>query len=272
MSPSPLWLTACAIASAVAVVGTEALLCLPRLQARNYLGKSIPTAYGIGGAAAQTLALGMLVAVTVPVPKRVALLSLGLALLCVVGLLDDLFGGGGPSGLGGHLRALYKQGRVTTGTLKLIVGGGACLGLGVALRPGLLWQGMADGLLLASCANLVNLLDRQPGRAQKVFVLGLAIALLLKGWRPLLPLLPFAAAVLAFLPEDLAGRKMMGDAGSNAAGFALAFLLLDGPLSLRLTALALALALNLASERRSFTQIIERNRLLRFLDRLFRRI
>jgi len=239
------------------------------LLARNYLGKPIPTAYGIAGAAAQALALGMVLAVGLRVPERVVLLSSALALLCALGLLDDLFGGAA-TGFRGHLRALLRQKRITTGIFKLLFGAGACLVIGVTLRPEPLWQGIADGLLLASFANLLNLLDRRPGRAQKVFVLGLAVALLLKGWRPVTPLLPFAAAMLAFLPEDLMGRKMMGDAGSNPLGLALAFLLLDASVHVRLAALSVALALNLASERWSFTQIIERNRLLRFLDNLLR--
>lgn len=267
MSPLPLWLLACAIAGATAVVGAEALVRLPRFQAVNYLGKTIPTAYGTGGAGAQVLAVLMFAAVGMRVARPVALVSLGLAALCLLGLVDDLFGRGGPFGLRGHVRALFKERRVTTGVLKLLLGGGACLAVGLALRPGSPWQGVADGLLLASFANLLNLLDRRPGRVQKVFVVGLAAAVLLKGWRGLAPMLPFAAAMLAFLPEDMAGLKMMGDAGSNATGFALAFLLLDAPLYGRLTALALALALNLASERYSFTHIIERNRVLRFLDR-----
>jgi len=270
VEPLPIWLVACAIAGAVAVVVAEALLRLPALGATNYLGKRIPGAYGIAGGLAQALAVLAVVAVGVPMPRNLALASLGLIFMCALGLVDDLFGRAGPSGVRGHLRTLFRERRITTGTLKLLLGGAGCLALGAALRPARIWEGLADGLLLAACANLLNLLDRRPGRAQKVFVLGLALALLLTGWRPVLPLLPFAAAMVAFLPEDVLGRKMMGDAGANSLGLALGFLLLNTTLYVRLPALLVALALNLASERYSFTEVIERNRVLRLLDGLGR--
>ena len=70
-------------------------------------------------------------------------------------------------------------------------------------------------------------------------------------------------AAAGSLPSDLAGRSMLGDCGANALGAgvatAAAYTL---PRPARIAGLAAVLALNLASERVSFTAVIERTPLL----------
>jgi len=63
---------------------------------------------------------------------------------------------------------------------------------------------------------------------------------------------------------------MLGDAGANALGAVVGALLLAGPMWLLWAAAAVLLALQLASERVSFTRVIESNRVLRAADRLGR--
>jgi hypothetical protein len=67
--------------------------------------------------------------------------------------------------------------------------------------------------------------------------------------------------------QDLAGTSMLGDTGANAAG-ALAGLALVECTGLRgrIIALGVLTGLTLASERVSFTQVIEANDVLRRLD------
>jgi hypothetical protein len=77
---------------------------------------------------------------------------------------------------------------------------------------------------------------------------------------------------LSLLPEDLGERAMLGDAGANALG---AMLGVAGAATLprraRLAALTVVAGLTAASEKVSFTKVIERTPPLRWLDMLGRR-
>ncbi len=193
----------------------------------------------------------------------------------LAGAHDDLSGTGEDRGLRGHLAAA-REGRVTSGLLKVAVIGAAGLAAGVVLRCGLLDRLLA-GVVVAGSANLVNLLDLRPGRAIKSAVVVAAPGLT---WRaatggPTAPDLVTAAALgagLAVLADDLAERTMLGDAGANALGAALgvaaAARASRGGLALRAAAL---LALTLVSERVSFTAVVARVPPLRALDEWGRR-
>ena len=85
-----------------------------------------------------------------------------------------------------------------------------------------------------------------------------------------------AAAVLgtagAAFDQDLAETDMLGDGGANALGAALgAALVLSAPRRVRLAALGVVVGLTVASEKVSFTRVIERTPVLRELDALGRR-
>jgi UDP-GlcNAc:undecaprenyl-phosphate GlcNAc-1-phosphate transferase len=192
------------------------------------------------------------------------------------GVLDDLAGSGKRRGLKGHLGAL-RNGEVTTGTVKLA--GLAATGL----AGGLLLGGSRSDViintgLIAGGANLLNLFDLRPGRAIKVATL--SAGLIAAGGAVTGPdrsagLTAVAAplgAGLALLPEDLGERAMLGDAGANALGAMLgaaAAQALNRPA--RAGLLAGIVALTVASEKISFTQVIESNPALRWLDQLGRR-
>ena len=65
---------------------------------------------------------------------------------------------------------------------------------------------------------------------------------------------PAVGATVGSLPTDLAARSMLGDCGANGLGAAVATVAADRlPRPARLAALAGVVALNLASERVSFT-------------------
>jgi hypothetical protein len=79
-------------------------------------------------------------------------------------------------------------------------------------------------------------------------------------------------ASLAVLPADLGERVMLGDCGANAVGALLGLRLAAVPgRPARAGALAVVVGLTLASERVSFTRVIEATPVLRDLDRLGRR-
>jgi UDP-N-acetylmuramyl pentapeptide phosphotransferase/UDP-N-acetylglucosamine-1-phosphate transferase len=197
------------------------------------------------------------------------------------GALDDVAGDSSSKGLRGHLSAA-RRGEVTTGAIKI-------LGLGAT---GLLTAWMLDrsraqtaqtrplatlagGAVIAGSANIANLLDLRPGRALKVVLL-LAAPIAASGRGTRLSIATSAAgaaagAAVGVLPDDLAGRSMLGDTGANSAGGLLGTALVARTgLRGRLLALAVVTALTLASERVSFTKVIESTPGLRELDALGR--
>jgi UDP-GlcNAc:undecaprenyl-phosphate/decaprenyl-phosphate GlcNAc-1-phosphate transferase len=190
----------------------------------------------------------------------------------LVGAYDDLYGSTHAKGFRGHLRAL-RSGELTSGMIKIIG-----VGTSSAAAATLLWRyrsegsgparqvfaGLLDTALIAATANLTNLLDLRPGRAAKAVIL-LGSGLVGVGAAPTV------GAAAGSLPTDLAGRSMLGDCGANALGAAVATAAAGAlPWQFRLLAFGAVAGLNLASERVSFTAVIERTPLLRRLDQLGR--
>jgi UDP-GlcNAc:undecaprenyl-phosphate/decaprenyl-phosphate GlcNAc-1-phosphate transferase len=203
------------------------------------------------------------------VPSGLAVVVAGLAFL-ILGLVDDLMEDAGSRGFRGHLRAL-AGGRLTGGGIKLL--GGALAALAVASlalpegRHALLLP--VGAVAVASAANVANLLDLRPGRCAKVFLPLWGVGCLLDppggAWSAGL-----AGAALAGLPFDLREKGMLGDAGANSLGAVVGTLLLAGPVWLLLGAVVVLLALQLLSERVSFSRVIDGNRVLRAADRFGR--
>jgi UDP-N-acetylmuramyl pentapeptide phosphotransferase/UDP-N-acetylglucosamine-1-phosphate transferase len=221
-------------------------------------------AFAVGSALAAATAPG--------VPARLrAAGALAAAGAGAFGVLDDLAERGRSKGLRGHLSALAR-GEVTTGGLK--VAGIGATGLAVAAlalpRRGPAVDLLVAGALVAGCANLANLLDLRPGRALKVSLLAAPAMLSATPSGALVAAACGPAAAL--LPEDLAERSMLGDAGANAAGAVLGAALVAGSgRRTRAAVLAAVTALTLASEKVSFTAVIERTPGLREFDSLGRR-
>jgi UDP-GlcNAc:undecaprenyl-phosphate/decaprenyl-phosphate GlcNAc-1-phosphate transferase len=184
------------------------------------------------------------------------------------GAYDDLTGSGNRRGFRGHLGAL-RHGEVTTGTVKL--GGIGVTGLvSAALAGGSPADVVINAGLVAGGANLLNLFDLRPGRAIKVAVASGALiggSPSRSGGDVAAPL----AAALALLPEDLGERAMLGDCGANALGAMLGAAAAGLPRPVRMALLAGITGLTAASEKVSFTKVIERTPPLRRLDMLGRR-
>jgi UDP-GlcNAc:undecaprenyl-phosphate GlcNAc-1-phosphate transferase len=252
----------------------------------------------------------------------------GISLLLVIGavafgLVDDMFGANRSKGFAGHLRAL-RRGELTTGALKLFGIGALAVAvapaaanyvsvwyllgqpLGTSMPPGVWVLAMICAILvIALCANFVNLTDLRPGRALKSYaVLATAGALLTTWgwWAYHLSRVPLNSDLVSGIPEvtgslalvwitglaicvlvlalgpilavwrfDLGERAMLGDAGANAMGALAGFLLVwRSPLWLIVTLAVVLLALNLASERWSFSAVIEKVGFLRWIDGLGR--
>jgi UDP-N-acetylmuramyl pentapeptide phosphotransferase/UDP-N-acetylglucosamine-1-phosphate transferase len=237
----------------------------------NYAGRPVTLLGGpaLAAAATATAVLGA------PAGSHAAAAVVG-AVSGVVGGYDDLAGArpeqARDKGLAGHLRAL-TEGRVSAGAVKVAGIGAAAVTAALLTGRGRAGGRLVDAVLttglVAGTANLVNLLDLRPGRAGKATVLVSAATLggpaggLVAG-----PL----GATLGILPADLREQVMLGDAGANAVGALLGLRLAAVPSRAgRAGLLAAITGLTLASEKVSFTKVIEATPGLRELDRLGRR-
>lgn len=229
----------------------------------NFAGDPVTLAQGpawVGGVAlGALLAADPVAAATVAVPGA-------------VGLVDDLVGDRSTKGIRGHLGAL-RRGRVTSGAVKVAVLGTTALVVAVlendrdASLSSRLPALVVDAGVVAGTANLLNLFDLRPGRALKVATLIGAPLLVAAPGRARPALVAGLAATAAALPGDLAGRSMLGDCGANAAGALVGQGLVRSlPLAGRTGVLAAVTALTLASERVSFSRVIDRTPALRALD------
>ena len=224
-------------------------------------------------------------------PRLRAALAVAGSGAAAFGGYDDLAGDGDRRGFRGHLGAL-AQGEVTTGAVKLGGIGGTGL-VAAALLGGAPADVVINAGLVAGGANLLNLFDLRPGRAIKV---ALASGTLLAVAAPAgqtagaseaagtrqrdagtrqgagqAVAAPLGAA-LALLGEDLGERAMLGDAGANALGALLGVAAAAGlSRPARVALLAGIAGLTAASEKVSFTAVIERTPALRWLDMLGRR-
>lgn len=220
-----------------------------------------------------------------------------------LGMVDDALGDRSARGFRGHLSALAR-GRMTTGGLKLLGISLASWFVALVLAEVSPWggyigqgsQGLNAGLALVAGAaialtsNFVNLTDLRPGRALKVssvLMVGgvLSTGLLMgssavAGTTGLVAALgvdrvidALALALFAFGPivtvwrYDLGETGMLGDAGANPMGAVAGLLIVAGlPLWALLAYVALLLVLNFASEKISFSAVIEGNDVLRRID------
>lgn len=225
------------------------------------------------------------------------------------GIVDDALGGSAEKGFSGHVRALFR-GRLTTGLFKLkFIGIISLLAAWYAANEFLGSVGSEQGSLggldylayvlfggvaIALTANFANLMDLRPGRALKAYgvlamcgavaqfvsiIVASAGTVVFGGQVLLTHGLAMLVAVFAILmgpaiaawPYDVGERAMLGDAGANPAGAIVGFVIVASLPTIGVIVFALLmLALNLASERWSFSAVIEKNRVLSWLDSLGR--
>jgi UDP-GlcNAc:undecaprenyl-phosphate GlcNAc-1-phosphate transferase len=185
------------------------------------------------------------------------------------GAYDDLAGSDGSRGFAGHLGALARD-EVTSGAVKILGIGATGLLAGALVRDKAVDKVLA-GVVVAGTANLVNLLDLRPGRAIKAALLAGSPGLLSSGPESQLTA-PALGAAAALLPDDLGERAMLGDAGANALGALLGVAAASRASRRGLVTRAAALvALTAASEKVSFTKVIQDMPPLRWADELGRR-
>lgn len=259
-------------------VGMQPVFGRPVFSRQNYRGVTLPTAVGLViplAVVATSAALTLLTTLGWR-PDRPGLAALGLTVTAtlgfgLLGVLDDVAVDQGASGYRGHVAALAR-GRLTAGSLKMVAGPAVAIIVVAPVSNDSAVRLLADGALVALSANLANLFDRAPGRVAKVSLLMAAVLVGVTAAAPtLLGLAVVSGAALALLVPDLRERMMLGDAGANPLGatLGLATVLTVSPVA-RTWVLVGVLALNLVSERVSFSRVIDRVAPLRALDRMGR--
>lgn len=226
------------------------------------------------------------------------------------GFVDDVYGAGSAKGFRGHLRAMgagrittgglkllgigllavlaATQTRVFDDSLAAMTGSVSAAGVLLAFAA---WA--CATLVIALSANLVNLMDLRPGRAIKAYgaLSVISLTILFLSVMPAVGLASSSTALAVFdakMPGvvlailllgpvvavwryDLGERAMLGDGGANAMGALAGFFLAQAsPLWLLAVVAATLLVLNLASERVSFSRVIDRVGFLKWIDGLGR--
>ncbi|PMB99519.1 hypothetical protein [Brevibacterium luteolum] len=242
-----------------------------RLDRTNHAGETVSLIEGPAAAAGATT-----VAIFAdPLPHRLAA-TLATTAAGVLGAVDDFAESGSEKGLRGHLSALAR-GEVTTGGLKILgisassvvaalIGRDADELFGSQIAGSLADAVLAGGVI-AGTANLINLLDLRPARALKASAALAGIGLLTGRGAALVLTGGSLGVVAAAFADDAAGLTMLGDTGANALGSLLGTAAaLDASRTELALSLALLAGLTLASEKVSFTEVIESTPGLRELD------
>jgi len=229
----------------------------------------VPAAYGMWVVLFALLGIAVLRMLGLIEGGHAAIYAGAVGAMGALGLIDDLFGTREVGGFRGHFVKLFREGRVTTGAVKAIGGGIVALAIGASVSGGDVLQLVMAAGLVALSANALNLLDLRPGRASAVFFCGMAVSA--AGFGFVSPWAVAAVVLPAFIGYwwDRNARAMMGDVGSNALGAALGVTVaLSAPAWAQAAFLALLLALNIYSEKRSITEAVESHPVLRQIDRL----
>lgn len=200
----------------------------------------------------------------------VFLILLAVIIMSYIGLLDDLLGDRSVTGLKGHLKMLL-HGKLTTGGLKAIMGFLIAFIVSFNLNNNGIIDITINTLIIALFTNFINLLDLRPGRAGKVFFI-LSIIFLIYGKGNPFYLLILLSIVIIYIPSDLKSSVMMGDTGSNVLGVSLgiASITIFG-FNIRIIILSLLILMHFVTEKYSLTKIIEKNRVLNYIDMLGRK-
>lgn len=257
------------VLTVLAVPAMWALAHTWKLGRTNFKGKQIPTGFGflVVLAAAPVYAAAILLFGAGWYASACLVVVLGFGAL---GLFDDVYGTRGVGGFRGHL-SLLRQGRVSSGLVKAVVGGGLGLGVGAAIARFDPVISLVNGLVISLAANTLNLLDLRPGRAVSCFWVGLlALAAVHSGRAVVLVwLIPVLVPAVWLTVLDRSARVMLGDAGSNVLGAVFGLAIVYGVgVPTRVVLIVLMAGVHLYTEKYSVSELIDGNRVLRSIDQL----
>lgn len=237
----------------------------------NYRGKAIPA---IGGIAFIPILLLTILILLVKSPESYKNYLSYLALILsmgFVGVIDDLIGDVKIKGLVNHIKSTLS-GKMTTGFLKALIGFLMSCIVSIRMTNSYI-EFIVNVFIISLFANTINLFDLRPGRAVKVFMTISFILLTASTTRvtEAIPIIILNLAACLYIRYDLREVCMLGDTGANILGITLGYyssLLLD--FKVKLPLLTFLVILNAMSEKLSITSVINRSRLLSYLDNMGR--
>ncbi|KNF07417.1 putative phospho-N-acetylmuramoyl-pentapeptide-transferase [Gottschalkia purinilytica] len=238
--------------------------------ATNYRNEAIPVGMGLVFVLVQTVIIFL---ISIYKDTNILLVLgyvISMMLMGLIGAIDDLIGEKSVKGFKGHIKSLFK-GELTTGGLKAIIGFLSAALISLVISESYV-EMIINTFLIALFTNLINLFDLRPGRAGKMFII-LGVILLLTAHETSFNFILLSALgiIIGYIRYDLKARAMMGDIGSNALGITLGiFCAITHPLKIKLIYLAILVLLHIISEFYSFSKIIEKNKILKFIDSLGR--
>jgi UDP-GlcNAc:undecaprenyl-phosphate/decaprenyl-phosphate GlcNAc-1-phosphate transferase len=192
-----------------------------------------------------------------------------MTVMCILGALDDVYGSRETGGFKGHFKKLFVEHKLTTGALKAFGGGAAALIIAWLLSGGDIVRWIIGSMVIALTTNTINILDLRPGRASAAFFFILLLAYSVCGWHlhPQKFVNALEIIVFIFYLFDRQAKIMMGDSGSNMLGIALGILIaLNCGLIFQTIMVIMQLLMQLYSEKKSITKLIQKNRFLNLVD------
>lgn len=236
----------------------------------NYAKKPIIASYGLA-------AFGYIIAAVISLAMNklapwhyVKLYLIVMGAMWVLGTLDDIFGTREVGGFKGHFKKLIFERKLTTGAVKALGGGLVGLAAAWSIYHGNIAQLIPAALVIPLATNILNLVDLRPGRAVAVFFFGIGVTCIAVLVRMQAPWIVGAitTVTLAFAAIDSRGKAMMGDSGANMLGAALGLTIaLNTGIFYQIITIILLVAIHIYSEKHSVTSLIERNPVLRNIDR-----
>jgi len=240
---------------------------------KNYKGEMIPQGIGIIFSIYSLLWYILFLLLFNNNTTDTLLIQFAITAVCFIGFIDDMLGTRDVLGFKGHFKSLLR-GRLTTGTLKAIIGllVSFVISLSITSNP---LETVTNTLIIALLTNFFNLLDLRPGRAIKVYIFTFLVILIgliiTHRAAAVLPFIPLVGSIIGYMPYDLKARCMMGDAGSNVLGISVGVLVvLILSWHIKAAVLAFLIGIHIFTEKYSLTDVIKNNRLLNYLDNLGR--
>ncbi|HLR34367.1 MAG TPA: phospho-N-acetylmuramoyl-pentapeptide-transferase [Tissierellales bacterium] len=239
--------------------------------ALNYKKEEIPISLGILFIIVQTMTVSLFSIIKEHHVSVIMAYLVGFILIGFVGIFDDIVGDTTIKGFKGHISAFFK-GRLTTGGLKAGVGFLAALIFSALVSHNVL-DLLVNILLIALFINFINLFDLRPGRASKVFIL---LSIILFGTNDKTHyfdfiIFSFYGILTRYLPVDIKAKAMMGDVGSNSLGLTLGiYCVLSHGLKIKIIYLIVLIMLQILAEKISFSEVIENNKILKYIDNIGR--
>lgn len=249
-----------------------------RIRRKNYKGVHIPCTSGLAFSVYIVLICGFLIlynSVTYRLqPFTIDILSVlsGILSASYTGFIDDIEGDESHKGIKGHVSALLKL-EFTSGVIK------ASTGFIIAFIISFSWDlGLAEsilnGFIICLMQNFINLLDLRPGRAVKTYGVLLFLSLLFAALKPVFSCVCISTFIvlLFYLHYELNEKCMMGDTGSNTLGILLGIAIASSSgYAYKIIILIFLILTHIFSEKRSINSLIEKVRVLKYIDMIGRR-